>query len=188
MSRTGLTGNRKKNRRRRICIAAALLLISVLLLSIYIRRDGFGLLSRGRSEIDEVVLTEVYDGDTIRVRLRDGREETVRLLMIDAPESVHPDEERNTEEGRRAAAFLRELLPKGTKLYLEYERGKNRKDIYGRTLAYVWLTDSTSVEPNNIKNNMVNAILLQRGHAVFHLYDNGNPINEKYRRVLEGIR
>lgn len=160
----------------------------MLLLSIYIRRDGFGLLSRGRSEIDEVVLTEVYDGDTIRVRFRDGREETVRLLMIDAPESVHPDEERNTEEGRRAAAFLRELLPKGTKLYLEYERGENRKDIYGRTLAYVWLTDSTSVEPNNIKNNMVNAILLQRGHAVFHLYDNGNPINEKYRRVLEGIR
>lgn len=160
----------------------------MLLLSIYIRRDGFGLLSRGRSEIDEVVLTEVYDGDTIRVRFRDGREETVRLLMIDAPESVHPDEERNTEEGRRAAAFLRELLPKGTKLYLEYEQGKNRKDIYGRTLAYVWLIYSTSVEPNNIKNNMVNAILLQRGHAVFHLYDNGNPINEKYRRVLEGIR
>ncbi len=40
----------------------------------------------------------VVDGDTIIVDYN-GKEERVRLIGIDTPESVHPDATRNVEEG-----------------------------------------------------------------------------------------
>lgn len=184
--------NRKAKRRKRrilLRIILGVLLLAVLFLSLYEWRFGFGLFRRKTvNGLVPVKLVAVYDGDTILVRMPDGSEETVRLLMIDAPESKHPDETKNTEEGRRAAEFLKKRLPKGTSLYLEYEQGENHRDSYGRLLAFVWLTSSTSVESTYIKENMLNAIILSEGHAVFHLYDNGNPVREEYRKVLEDIR
>ena len=181
---------RKRKRRRRILIAAVcLLMLAVLICSLIRFRGGLGLFRKKQSgETVRVTLKSVYDGDTIRVKMPDGTEETVRLLMIDAPESVHPDESKNTEEGRKASEYLTELLKDTETLYLEYEDEKNNRDLYGRLLAYVWLTDTTSVEPSFIKKNMVNALVLSSGHAEFHLYQNGNRVKEAYRRVLEGIR
>ena len=181
----------KRKFRRILLIAAVLLvLVGIFLWSVLRSGDGFGLFRKEKTKngLVPVRLVSVYDGDTVLVKMPDGSEETVRLLMIDAPESKHPDETKNTEEGRRSAEFLKGLLKKNQKLYLEYEDETNNRDSYGRLLAFVWLKDSTSVESTYIKENMVNAIILLNGHAEFHLYDNGNPVNENYRRILEGIR
>lgn len=187
-SRNGSDARKRKRRRRIIVLLVVLLLIGVLAGSV-IRFRGFGLFKKKTpAELVRVTLESVYDGDTIRVKMPDGTEETVRMLLIDAPESVHPDETKNTEEGRRAAKFLSELLSKHQTLYLEYEDPENNRDLYGRLLAYVWLKGSTSVEQSYIKENMVNAIILSNGHAAFHVYQNGNPVKEEYRRVLEGLQ
>ncbi len=37
------------------------------------------------------VVARVADGDTLTVRFDDGREETIRLLDVDTPETVHPN-------------------------------------------------------------------------------------------------
>ncbi|MBO4281049.1 MAG: thermonuclease family protein [Lachnospiraceae bacterium] len=181
-----------KKKVRRVVLASAVLLIllGILLRSLYLSGNGFGWFKKSRTKngLVPVRLISVYDGDTICVRMPDGSEETVRLLMIDAPESVHPDETKNSEAGRRAAEFLSGYLKKNQKLYLEYEDETNNRDSYGRLLAFVWLTDSTSVEPINVKKNMLNAIILLNGHAEFHLYQNGNPVNESYKKILEEIR
>ena len=73
------------------------------------------------------------DGDTVVVRVG-GREESVRLIGIDTPESVAQD--RPVEcFGPEAKARTAELLPPGTAILLE--RDVEARDRYDRLLAYV---------------------------------------------------
>ena len=103
------------------------------------------------SELYKVV--RVVDGDTLIIDYN-GTEERVRLIGVDTPESVHPDEEKNTEFGTTASNFSKELLT-----------DKQERDQYGRILAYVYLDDV-----------MVNKILLEEGYAKVATY----PPNVKY--------
>ena len=98
----------------------------------------------------------VVDGDTIIVYDKDGNKLRVRLTGINAPESVHPDEEMNTEEGKEASDFLKELLEDTEYVYLEYD--VEQFDQYDRTLAYVWLDDDGEYI-------MLNEIMLSEGYA-----------------------
>ena len=101
-------------------------------------------------------LERIVDGDTMIVRDPDGNRLRVRLTGIDAPESVAEDKSRNTEEGKAASAFLKELLKDTKTVFLEYDA--ERTDQYNRTLAYVWIRyEDTYV--------MVNEIILAAGHA-----------------------
>ncbi len=112
-------------------------------------------------EADSDVLIEcdferVVDGDTIIVHDPDGNRLRVRLTGINAPESVHEDESKNTEEGRQASSFMKELMADVDVVYLEYDEAQF--DQYERTLAYVWIDiDGTYV--------MVNEILLATDYA-----------------------
>ncbi|MGS2778743.1 thermonuclease family protein [Robertmurraya sp. GLU-23] len=93
-----------------------------------------------------VTIIETIDGDTIKVRLN-GKTETVRYLLIDTPESKHPNKcvQMYAEE-----AYLRnrELVKSGN-LTLEFEHG-NTKDYYGRLLAYVFV-DGESIQGTLLK-------------------------------------
>lgn len=106
-------------------------------------------------------VTRVVDGDTIVVAMA-GEEKKVRLIGIDTPESVHPDEARNIPYGKISSEFTREAL-EGKLVYLEYD--VEPTDQYGRILAYVWLDDV-----------MFNKTLLMEGHAVLATY----PPNVRY--------
>ena len=75
------------------------------------------------------------DGDTLLISI-DGIETTVRLIGIDAPESVHPDAEKNTAEGEQASLWMKQYIA-GKRVTLEYDQELN--DRYGRTLAYVYV-------------------------------------------------
>lgn len=78
-------------------------------------------------------MDRVVDGDTIIVdRVR------VRLIGIDAPESVKPDSPVQCY-GPESSAALHAMLPVGTRVVLEPDL--EHHDRYGRTLAYVWRTD-----------------------------------------------
>ena len=111
------------------------------------------------SELYKVV--RVVDGDTLIIDYN-GTEERVRLIGVDTPESVHPDEEKNTEFGTTASNFSKELL---TDKYVKIELDVQERDQYGRILAYVYLDDV-----------MVNKILLEEGYAKVATY----PPNVKY--------
>jgi micrococcal nuclease len=79
------------------------------------------------------VVVEVVDGDTITVRLG-GREERVRLLGIDTPETVAPDSPVECF-GPEASARTHELLAPGTEVRLE--RDIEARDRFDRLLAHV---------------------------------------------------
>jgi micrococcal nuclease len=79
-------------------------------------------------------VVRVVDGDTIVVDGGTGPQ-TVRLLGIDTPETVHPEKPVQCY-GPEASAYAKRLLS-GRTVRLVYDR--ERVDRYGRWLAYVYL-------------------------------------------------
>ena len=99
-------------------------------------------------------VTEVIDGDTIAVRLNGGREERVRYIGVDTPESV-PSGPLECF-GRRAAA-ANEGMVAGRIVRLRL--GPERRDDYARLLAFVFAPSQGGREV------FVNAELVRRGYA-----------------------
>lgn len=83
------------------------------------------------------VVSRVIDGDTIDVT-KDGREQRVRLLNVDTPETKDPDVDVQCL-GPEASAFLAQLLPPGTEVDLALD--DEHLDQYGRLLAGAYLPD-----------------------------------------------
>ena len=94
-------------------------------------------------------VTRAVDGDTIEARIG-GRIEDVRYIGVDTPETVKPDT-RVQCFGPRASAFNHQLVER-RQVRLDF--GVERRDAYGRLLAYVHLGD-----------RFVNAMLVRRGLA-----------------------
>jgi micrococcal nuclease len=89
----------------------------------------------------EAVIEDVVDGDTVDVDL-DGRDERIRLIGIDTPETK--DQESPVEcYGPEATALTELLIPPGTIVRLE--RDAEARDDYGRLLAYVHRSDGLFV-------------------------------------------
>ncbi len=89
----------------------------------------------GEGEV--ATLVRVVDGDTLLVEL-DGEEERVRLLNIDTPETVHPQQPVECM-GPEAAERMEDLVSPGDQLSLEFDQ--ERTDHYDRLLAGVFLDE-----------------------------------------------
>ena len=130
--------------------------------------DGETIQSQAQDEIydayEKAELVRVVDGDTVIVKL-DGNKTRVRMIGIDTPESVAEDENRNNEYGVMASEHTKELLSDVKYLYLTY--GKEREDQYGRTLAYVWMSEPkvTQVTLKSEPLDMVNYVILRDGYG-----------------------
>ncbi|MBR6287249.1 MAG: thermonuclease family protein, partial [Bacteroidaceae bacterium] len=120
------------------------------------------------SSLVKAKLAKVVDGDTIRVVI-DGTEVKVRLLSINAEESVHSDTSRNNEYGKAASDWLKDKMKDSEYVWLEYDEEK--QDQYGRELCYVWLNDDVDTESEeDIEKYMLNAILLKEGYVYVAIY------------------
>lgn len=126
-------------------------------------------------------LGRVVDGDTIVIRAprdaqsgkhnRDRRDVRVRLLDIDAPESVKPDHPVEPY-GPEAAQFAREFLD-GDRVLLRF--GRRRVDQYGRLLAYVFVDEA-----------MLNEELVRAGLARVQIYPGDE--SSLTRRIVKAER
>lgn len=114
------------------------------------------------TDIESATFIRVVDGDTIVVDRGKGNE-TVRLIGINAPESVHNNPDVNTEDGRKSSAFLKEWMENVDLVYLE--KDVNDTDKYGRLLRYVWIVEPNEFDENEIRERMLNAIILLEGYA-----------------------
>ena len=91
----------------------------------------------------------VVDGDTIEARIG-NRTEDVRYIGVDTPETVKPDTPVQCF-GPRASTFNHRLVER-RRVRLVF--GVERRDIYGRLLAYV-----------RLGGRFVNAMLVRKGLA-----------------------
>ena len=94
-------------------------------------------------------VVRAVDGDTLEVAFA-GRRERVRLIGVDTPETVKPGTPVQCF-GPRASHFAHRRLDR-RRVRLVF--GVERRDVYGRLLAYVYLG-----------GRLVNAELVRRGLA-----------------------
>lgn len=111
-------------------------------------------------------VTDVVDGDTIKVLSR-GFETPVRLLGIDTPETRRPGGFVQCF-GPAASARTRRLLPNGQEVRLVTDVSQDRRDRYGRLLAYVYKPGKSGA------TDSVNHALVATGYAKVFIY-RGNP-------------
>ncbi len=90
---------------------------------------------------ERVLVTDVVDGDTIKV-LRGRHQETVRLIGVDTPETSRPGTPVQFY-GPEASLFTkRSLLEKRVRLEFEPpDRPGGSRDKYHRLLAYIFIDD-----------------------------------------------
>jgi micrococcal nuclease len=142
---------------RRGALRAPLLIAAVLVLLAISRGCGADGDSSEPSGPVTAHVTHVVDGDTIDVRMADGDEETVRYIGIDTPETVKPD--TPVQCGGPKAHAVNEQLVGGRTVILRFDA--ERRDVYGRLLAYVYLPRRES----GGHALFVNAELVRRGLA-----------------------
>jgi len=99
----------------------------------------FCVLIQCSSQADYGTVTVVYDGDTLQVRLASEKEEKIRLIGVDAPETGAEDEETRLKALLSKRFAFKFLFQKSVKIEYDWEK----RDQYGRLLAYIWTKDGT---------------------------------------------
>lgn len=105
------------------------------------------------------VVRNVIDGDTIVARVG-GKDETVRIIGMDSPETHKPDTPVECF-GTEATAAAKRLMPKGAHVTLQSDPTQATRDRFGRLLAHVFLADGTLFAERMIRD----------GFAVHYVYD-----------------
>jgi len=90
-----------------------------------------------------VQVAYVYDGDTFKT----VKGEKIRLLGINTPEVTHGSEPGQIMGDEATQALKRMITGKTVRLVFD----KERRDVYGRTLAQVWLRDGTWVNGDMVR-------------------------------------
>lgn len=114
-------------------------------------------------------LVSCVNGNTIIVKIEDSQK-TVRLIGVDAP--------KDNNYATISTEYIKTILRNTTDLYLEYD--VSTEDNYGRTLAYVWITDKAE-EP---EKNLLNSILVKNGFATDAVF----LPNNKYSDIFMTLR
>ncbi len=158
----------------RVFVVVALVLA---LLFYPVSRVGFdGLLHRmGGSDQLYGRVTKVTDGDTITVATQ-GRSTPVRLIGVDTPETVAPNQPIGCF-GPRASDYTKRVLTERV-VRLEIPRIGDSEDAYGRTLAYVWL----DTDGDGAYEHLFNEDLVEHGLA------RTTTFSHAYRREFERLR
>jgi micrococcal nuclease len=83
--------------------------------------------------VQRAYVTRVIDGDTVEVSIA-GRDDEVRYIGIDTPETVKPGTPIQCFGPQASALNHRLVEGRGVRLIFDRER----RDVYGRLLAYVY--------------------------------------------------
>lgn len=116
--------------------------------------------SEGGSRRVPAELVRVVDGDTIVVTV-EGREERIRYIGIDTPELHHP--RMPVMPVAREAKRANEELLSGGRIALAFDVEK--RDRYGRLLAYVFVTHGSGLLTPDSSPVFVNLSLVEMGLA-----------------------
>ncbi|MBE1555432.1 thermonuclease family protein [Sporosarcina limicola] len=159
--------SKKNNVTKSILIIAAIIMVAIYFPDLFSEKDK----TPSRSDLIPVELIKTIDGDTIKI-MYEGKEQNVRYLLIDTPETNHPRLGKQPF-GDKAKERNQELMSSG-KLEIEFDVG-GRTDKYGRLLAYIYI-DGESVQEK----------LLAEGLArVAYVYPPNTRHLDPYEKVQE---
>lgn len=130
-------------------------------------------------EYEKCTYVRAKDADTIVVNIA-GEDKIVRLVEIDAPESVHPIESLNTDIGKTASEYVKSLLKEGQEIYIS--KDMTDRDKYGRLLRVVWLEEPINDTKEELILKSLNAKLLINGYAKVVVFK-----DYKYHKIFKEI-
>lgn len=122
----------------------------------------------------------VVDGDTLAVEVK-GQEKKVRMLLLDTPESVKPNE-KPMKYGKEASDYTKKLL-EGKSVELVYDKGE-KEDHYQRQLAYVFL-DGKCIEADIIQQGLGVVRYVKTPNTT--LYDDLKKVQEEAKKNKKGV-
>lgn len=105
------------------------------------------------SALIPVTVAKEVDGDTIHVTMPSGKNEDVRMLLIDTPEDVDPYKPVEPF-GPKAAAYAKKMLPIGKHIYLQEGKPGYKRGKYGRLLAFVYRTPNDMYNKDAVKKGL----------------------------------
>jgi micrococcal nuclease len=124
------------------------------------------------------------DGDTVRVRIPNppeslGAVETIRMLGVDTPETVHPS--RPVERfGKEASEFTKaSLLDREVRLCFDWDL----RDRYGRLLAYIFTGPGECFNARIIREGYAHAYI----SYTFQFMDEFKALEADSRRTRKGL-
>ena len=148
-------------------ISSLLIFLSVLFLFIVrFKHQEQESVAAPSSSSEKGIVTAVFDGDTIRVKLNNGSHRKVRLIGVNAPE---------IGDKRKKVKFHAFLAKRFSFYYLYKKRVElsfdwQREDKYGRLLAYVWIGEE-----------LFNNFIIREGFAsAFLKY----PFRKDYQKIF----
>ena len=100
---------------------------------------------------------KVVDGDTLAIEMN-GQSQTIRLIGIDTPETVHPSKPVECF-GVEASNYAKAVLT-GAQVSIETDATQSTYDRYNRLLAYIILEDGTNF----------NKLMIEEGYGYEYTY------------------
>ncbi|MEG1066461.1 MAG: thermonuclease family protein [Erysipelotrichaceae bacterium] len=149
--------NYKKYKKLRFSRSKLLSVIIILVIAVFITKLEDIEKSKPLNN-NVVTLNKCVDGDTAKFNIN-GKEETVRFLAVDTPETKKPNTEVQPY-GPEASEYTCKRLNEAKEIRIEYENS-NSVDKYGRKLGWIF-----------IDNSLLQKELVEEGLAkVAYIYD-----------------
>ncbi|HAP4327971.1 TPA: thermonuclease [Enterococcus faecalis] len=105
------------------------------------------------------------DGDTTVLKI-EGKEQKVRFLLIDTPETVKP-KTKVQPFGLEASNRTKELLSTAAEITFEYDQG-DKKDRYGRALGYIFV-DGTLLQKTLVREGLARVAYVKEPNTKYLL-------------------
>lgn len=140
-----MSSKRRNKKKKNSVLSAVVVIILAAVYLVWGKEDA----EPTRSGLIPVELIKTIDGDTIKIKY-EGKEQNVRYLLIDTPETSHPRLGKQPF-GEKAKERNQELLNSG-KLEIEFDIGE-KYDKYNRLLAYIYI-DGESVQEKLLEEGL----------------------------------
>lgn len=124
------------------------------------------------TETQDYPVIKVVDGDTLSVNI-DGNTQTLRLIGIDTPETVHPSKPVECF-GIEASNKAKQVL-NGQSVRIEQDSTQGDYDKYNRLLVYVFLKDGTNF----------NKLMIEEGYGYEYTYDLPYKYQSEFKQAEE---
>lgn len=118
-----------------------MILLFILIVFCVVGISFYGLIDTTNNSKEKIELVDCIDGDTARFIIN-GKEEKVRFLGIDTPESTNIQEEYGVD----ASNYTCDILNSSNNIYIEYDINSNKRDKYNRILGYIFIDDKNLSE------------------------------------------
>jgi micrococcal nuclease len=119
-------------------------------------------------ELENYQVLKVIDGDTVSISIN-GEKETLRLIGVDTPETVHPNKPVECF-GIEASNYAKDLLSNKI-ISVEYDQSQGEVDKYGRSLVYIFLPDGRNF----------NKIMIEEGYAYEYTYGEAYKYQKEFK-------